>query len=116
MKMIRILAVAATMALPSPVLAADWLQGVYLNNDKDSSMDEVIFCADGKAYAGMGHRTYAINSENGQKVLTLSSNGTFTFTVSDDENTLLPADKFTKDWFTTTSLSKDPKRTDTCNW
>ncbi|PTW58779.1 hypothetical protein C8N35_10983 [Breoghania corrubedonensis] len=107
---------AASLLAAGTASAADWLQGTYVNGDKDSLMDEAIFCDGGKAYAGMGHRTYTLEERDGKTFVVLSSNGKFTFIVAGDGHKLLPADDFTKEWFTKTGLTKDPARTDTCNW
>ena len=97
--------------------ADEWLQGTYINDDADGMMSEAIFCDAGKAYVGgMARRTYTVEMRDGKKFVVLNSNGKFTFSVSDDSEKLLPADDFTKEWFTKTSLTKDPKRKDTCNW
>lgn len=111
----KVLLVVSLLCSYSAV-ASDWLQGVYINNDKNSGMDEVIFCDAGKAYAGMAHRQYTIETKDGQQIVELSSNGKFHFIVTDNGEKLLPADSFTKDWFTSSSLTKDTTRTDTCNW
>lgn len=115
MKSLSAVLIAAGVLSASPAFAADWLQGVYVNQDADGLMKEVVFCDGGKAYAGMGHRQYTVDKEDGKTVVTLQSNGTFHFTESKD-GALLPADDFTKEWFTKTSLVKDPSRKDTCNW
>lgn len=112
----RALVFAIPFLAAGPVAAEEWLQGTYINQDEDSLMDEATFCEDGKVYAGMAPRTYKMETRDGKPVVVLSSNGTFTFTVSDDEQMLTPADDFTKEWFTKTGLKKDPARDDTCNW
>ncbi|RXJ68252.1 hypothetical protein CRV08_08350 [Halarcobacter ebronensis] len=98
------------------LFATDWLTGVYINQDKKSFMDEVIFCENGKAYAGMAPRKYEIVDKGDEKLIVLNSNGKFTFKISENKDELFPADKFTKDWFTTATLKLDPKRKDKCNW
>ncbi|MFN1582032.1 hypothetical protein [Vibrio rotiferianus] len=96
--------------------AAEWLEGVYVNQDESSLMDEAIFCDSGKAYAGMAPRLYQIEEKDDGNYVVLNSNGKFTFKISDDRTELFPADGFTSQWFTETSLKLDPKRNDTCNW
>ncbi|WP_116644315.1 hypothetical protein [Salinivibrio sp. HTSP] len=94
--------------------AQDWLEGVYINQDKDSLMEEVIFCQGGKAYAGMSPRKYEMTAKNDEKLVVLKSNGVFTFKVSADNKELFPVDDFTKNWFTEKTLLLDSNRTDTC--
>lgn len=101
---------------PKTASTSEWLTGVYVNQDKNSSMDEVVFCDAGKAYAGMGHREYQISKQDGHDIVVLQSNGKFSFNVSADRKELLPADDFTKEWFTKTKLTLDAERNDTCNW
>lgn len=96
--------------------AGSWLSGVYVNQDSSGMMDEVIFCDAGKAYAGMAHRSYQMQEKDGHEYVVLNSNGKFTFQVSEDKTELLPADDFTKEWFTKDKLRLDPNRKDTCNW
>ncbi|WP_321502402.1 hypothetical protein [Breoghania sp.] len=107
---------AASLMVAGSASAADWLQGTYVNTDKESLMDEAIFCDGGKAYAGMAQRTYSTEMRDGKQVVVLNSNGKFTFIVAEDGEKLLPADVFTKEWFTKTGLKKDANRKDTCNW
>ncbi|MDJ0931182.1 hypothetical protein [Breoghania sp.] len=111
---LSIVTISSVMA--GSAMVADWLEGTYVNQDADSLMKEAVFCDGGKAYAGMGHRIYTVEAREGTKYVVLQSDGKFTFSVSDDGQTLSPADDFTKEWFTKTGLKKDPKRTDTCNW
>lgn len=94
--------------------AQEWLEGVYINQEKDSLMEEVVFCKDGKAYAGMSPRNYEMTTKNDERFVVLKSNGVFTFKVSDDNKELFPVDSFTKNWFTEKTLLLDSDRKDTC--
>ena len=115
-KLISVLGFCLASLITTTSFASEWLEGVYINQDEGSSMNEVIFCKVGKAYAGMSPRQYTISREGDFNHVILNSNGTFKFKVSLDKTELFPADKFTTDWFTKSSLKLDPKRSDTCNW
>ncbi|MGR5211610.1 hypothetical protein ACPV4A_13745 [Vibrio rotiferianus] len=115
-KLSLLLSLCSLGLVANSCFAAEWLEGVYVNQDESSSMDEAIFCDSGKAYAGMAPRLYQIEVKDDGNYVVLNSNGKFTFKISDDRTELFPADGFTSQWFTETSLKLDPKRNDTCNW
>lgn len=115
-KLSRLLSLCSLVLVAGNALAADWLVGVYVNQDEKASMNEAVFCKEGKVYTGMSPRQYTISSKDNVNYIVLQSNGTFTFRVSDDKTELFPADSFTTQWFTKSSLKLDPKRKDTCNW
>ncbi|CAH0525637.1 hypothetical protein [Vibrio hippocampi] len=96
--------------------SSEWLEGVYINLEKDALIKDVVFCEDGKAYVGgMARGKYSISVE-GDINLSVSSNGNFKLKVSSDRTELLPEDSFTKSWFTDTGFKLDSERSDTCNW
>ncbi|MEI2383775.1 hypothetical protein [Breoghania sp. JC706] len=111
-----LLATCLVVANTASAFASDWLHGTYVNEDKDQFIHEVLFCEDGKALARIERRTYAINVRDGKRYVEFYWNGAFSFEVSKDEQKLLPADDFTREWFTATALTRDPARTETCDW
>lgn len=116
MKTSLLLATISLGLVVQSAFAAEWLTGVYINQDENAMMDEVVFCTDGKAYAGMSPRDYQISTKDDGDYVVLNSNGTFTFKVSEDRATLTPADEFTSSWFTKSSLKLNPSKKDSCNW
>lgn len=96
--------------------ASEWITGTYINQDKNGVFKEIVFCEDGKAFPGAGHRTYKVIQKNNEKYIVLNSSGIFTFKLSKDKKQLIAADNFTKSWATKSSLVLDSSRKDTCNW
>lgn len=96
--------------------SSEWIKGTYINQDKSGAFKEIVFCENGKAFPGAGHRTYKVETKNNEKYIILNSNGIFKFRVSKDEKQLFPTDAFTKSWGTKNSLILDSSRKDTCNW
>jgi hypothetical protein len=115
-KLSLLLSLGMITTLATSAYADNWLEGTYMNQDKNNSMDEIIFCKDGKVSVAMTKRKYKILTKNNEQYVELNSNGKFTFKVSADKKELSPADKFTKDWFTQTGLKLDAKKKGTCNW
>lgn len=115
-KLSLLLPLAVVTALTTSIYAEEWLQGTYMNQDKNNSMDEIIFCKDGKVSVASIKRKYKMITKNNEKYVELNSNGKFTFKLSADKKELAPADSFTKDWFTKTGLKLDEKKKGTCNW
>ncbi|MDC0610215.1 hypothetical protein OAP63_05735 [Vibrio sp.] len=93
-----------------------WLNSVYINQDTNAMMKEVVFCEDGKVAIDGTRRDYTVENKDGHKQITVNANGAFHFSVSADETQLLPTDDFTKEWFTKSALQQDKSNTTTCEW
>lgn len=110
---------AALLALGMPFMAAaeeepQWLSGVYVNQDQGALADELTFCPAGKALFSSILAAYVVEGKDDGRVVTLYSNGAFTLKVADNGNQLLPADDFTRQWLTKSSLKRDTRKQDEC--
>ena len=93
-----------------------WLEGNYKSTGS-GLLNDLRLCADGKAVVEEVLRaTYTtVGGDEGLWVI-LSSNGSFTFIVSEDRKTLTPADEFTKEWGNNGILVQDESNTEGCSY
>lgn len=120
MRIIHFCAIAAGLAASGicTVAAADqgWTYGNY-SSTGSGMLNEMRLCADGKAVVeGIARAEYTATLDDGVWVIKLSSNGVFSFTVSDDQKTLTPMDDFTKQWGTNGTMVLDASNTEGCNF
>ncbi|KAA8998564.1 hypothetical protein FJU30_16315 [Affinibrenneria salicis] len=113
----KCLAIALSLGLSSQLMASEpqWLEGTFVNQDKTSLAKELAFCPAGKASFSGIRAAYVIEGKDNERIITLYSNGAFKLKVAQNGDELLPADDFTKQWLTETSLKRDPNQQYQCN-
>ncbi|PWC11808.1 hypothetical protein B4923_13380 [Brenneria roseae subsp. americana] len=108
----------ATLALGMPLMAVSdepqWLEGVFVNQDKNALAKTLTFCPAGQALFDFIRAAYIIEGRDDDRIITLYSNGAFRLKVSDKGNELLPENDFTKEWLTKSSLKHDPNQQYEC--
>lgn len=115
-KYIKSLVVPFVLSMPLTAMGEEpqWLEGVFVNQDKDSSTESLTFCPAGQALYDFVKAAYVVEGKDDNRVITLYSNGAFTIKVADNGNELLPGDEFTKTWLTKSSLKRDPNKNYKC--
>ncbi|MFP1757667.1 hypothetical protein [Lonsdalea quercina] len=106
--------VAISLAASLPLTAAgeepQWLEGIFVNQDKNALAKSLTFCPAGQALYDFVRAAYVVEGKDDGRVITLYSNGAFRIKVSDNGNELLPDDDFTEKWLTSSSLKRDPSQ------
>lgn len=115
-KYIKFLVIPFVLSMPQIAIGEEpqWLEGVFVNQDKTSLVKDVIFCPAGKVILDFIKAAYIVEGKDDNRVITLYSNGAFNMKVSDNGNELLPKDEFTKKWVTSSGLKRDPSQEYEC--
>ncbi|MEQ9971535.1 hypothetical protein ABRP72_20455 [Pectobacterium carotovorum] len=103
-----------SMSLTAMGEEPQWLDGVFVNQDKSSLNKSLTFCPAGRALYDFVNAAYVVEGKDDSRIITLYSNGAFNIKVSDNGNELLPNDEFTKEWLTKSSLKRDPNQNYEC--
>lgn len=115
-KYIKFLVLPFVLSMPLAAMGEDpqWLEGVFVNQDKDPKAESLTFCPAGQALYDFVKAAYVVEGKDDSRIITLYSNGAFTIKVSDNGNELLPGDEFTKTWLTKSSLKRDSNQKYEC--